>query len=186
MKDLIWTESLLKAYARLENYIEMINKRVNALALTTPSVQYGTTTEVIADKIFKLIDKKKIMIKTKYLIDEILMQINQKYATVLKMFFVQNKSKEQVAEYFEVSKRTISRYMIEGINYFKKMIKQREETKDETLPSLFKKETWMASIYYDNVRKKLWHTNRTLYKKFVKDCDFKKLKDYEKFYAYAI
>lgn len=185
MQDLIWTESLLKAYSRLDSYIEKINKRVNVVALTQPSVQYGTTTEVVAEKIFKLIDKKKVVIKTKFLIEEILMKINPKYASVLKMRFVDNKTIENIADYFCVSSRTVRRYILEGVNYFKKIL-NKKLLEDRDLLQMYKNETWMASIYYDNVKKRLWHTNRDLYKKFIKECDFKNLKDYEKLYSYAI
>lgn len=185
MIDSIWAESLLKSYARLNIYIEVINKRVNLLALTMPSIQYGTTTEVIADKIFKLIDKKQLIFKTQILVDDILSNINKKYAYVLKMKFIQGKTNQEIAEYFKVSERSIRRYLLEALNYFKNYLKKKYEPYN-ILISYYKNETWMANIFYNCIKKMLWKKNKTLYKKFVKDCDFLEMHNYESLYTYKI
>ena len=185
MKESIWTESLLKAYAKLQNYIEQINERINLLALTVSSVQYGTTTEVIVDKIFKLIEKKKIIFKTKIMIDEMLTKINPKYAYVLKMKFAQNKSNKEIAEYFGVSERSVRRYLIEGINYFKRHIKKEYEPY-KVLSSYYKNETWMAGFYYASAKRVLLKQDKSKYNKFIKSFNFKELKSYEKLYEYDI
>ena len=185
MKESVWAESLLKAYTRLNFYIEQINKRVNMLALTRPSIQYGTTTEVIADKIFSLIDKKKIFFKTKFLVEDILASINKKYAYVIKMKFIQGKTSAEIADYFKVSERSVRRYIIEGLNFFKKYVKKQIEPCN-VLSDCYKNQTWMASIDYDCVRHKLWKKDKKKYKKFVKECKFEDLKTYESLYSYNI
>ena len=181
----VWAESLLKAYSRLNNYIEQINKRVNLLALTMPSIQYGTTTEVIADKIFSLIEKKKILYKTKIFVDDILDRINDKYAYVIKMKFIYGKSNEDIANYFQVSERSVRRYIIEGLNFFKKHIKNQLQPYN-VLSEYYKNQTWMASIYYDCLRRRLWKKDKNACKNFVKTCNFKEMNSYENLYSYVL
>ena len=184
MKINIWTQCLLNSYNRLDGYVEQINKKVSLLALTEPNVAFGTTTEVIANKILKLVDKKITIIKTKVLIDKILMQMNKKYATMLKMKYVYKKTNREIAKYYEVSLRTVRRYVISALRYFAKNLVEIVKSVD-ALSKVYKNETWMAYCYYDSMRKYLKSSDNRVYKKFVRECNLRELKDYEYLYEYV-
>ena len=186
MKIQIWSKALLKSYSNLETVAKQIDNKVTTLALTVPGARYGNTTEVVANKILKYIDKKIILCKTKVLIEEVLMNIQPKYATVLKMKFVDNLGYDDIANYFSVSTRTVRRYIHEGIKYFSFNLEQKEYS-PSCLAEMYKSENWIGRVYLSVLKTHLKSLGRENFQKFLEETDKDKNSgSYQNIYAYEI
>lgn len=186
MKIQIWSKALLKSYSNLSRLANNIDGRVFTLAHSMSNARYGNTTEIVADKILKYVDKKVTLCKTKVLIEDILMKLNDKYATVLKMRFVDNKSYEEIANYFGVCVRTIRRYLAEAIKHFSFNLKVKSYT-PETLSKMYENEKWMGNLYLSNLKNYLKSKNMQEYEKFMRE-HFQngKIIDFQEIYSYEL
>lgn len=186
MKIQLWSKALLKSYSNLATVEKNIDTKVTALALTSPGAKYGNTTEMVANKILKYVDKKIMLCKTKVLIEDILMKINSKYATVLKMRYLENLSYDEIADYFNVSVRTVRRYIIEGTKYFSKQLERKEYTPSR-LAEIYKEENWLGRIYLSVLKTYLRSQGKVIYQKFIDETlNDKNYNTYENIYAYEI
>lgn len=186
MRMQIWSKSLLKAYSGLKHIEDALNNKINVLAMSTSNINHANTAEITANKILKCIDKKVKLCETKVLIDDVLDKLNYKYATVLRMKYIEKKSYEEISQYFGVCDRTIRRYLVEALNYFSTSLQKQNYTIDKLI-DMYKGEKWMAQKYLHTLKNYLVTKDKNKYNIFMeKSINDKEVKDEEYLYGFTL
>ena len=158
MKQKAWAKTLLSIYTCLENISNAIDKYVVAQGVA--SGRNNLTTIESAERIINLIQRKKLMINIKVLIEKSIANLDTESARILVMRFVDKVKPEVCTQILNYSRRTYFRRLDKSIESFATNIKH-QGIDENILQTMFKKEGWVLEIYQNFLKQK------------QKDVDFK-------------
>ncbi len=164
MKFDLWSKTLLKSYGMLDKAIGSIDrafdKIINSSYCASSYDTLFNNTKMIADKLLSLIEKKKVLVRTQKLVDDILAQIDKYYAKLLVLKYINNISNEQLSHLLNISIRTILRHSQVAINEFSKAIEMRG-LKQIDFFEAFLEQKWIFEIYKRTEKEDVTFAERT-------------------------
>ncbi len=145
----LWSKTLLRSYGMLEKITGAIDRTFNKIAYTSRSSSTSDTllssTYQISEKLLTLIDRKRLLINTKILVDEILSSIDENSAKVLVLKYINNLTNDDMTKILNLSIRTILRRTNKAVEEFGYEIKCRGYT-EEKLNNMYMNEKWVMDI----------------------------------------
>lgn len=138
-----WSKALLNCYSHLEQICDAIDKTVLNYGIGSFN---SNQTMIVADKILSLISRKKFLINTKVLVDNVLNNISVTSAKILIVRYIDKVKTETASKVLGMSNRNFFRRLNLAVKEFSaELVKQGYNT--EKLNNIFKKETWIVEIY---------------------------------------
>ena len=143
LNEKIWAKTLLSTYGYLETICGAIDKTVLNYGINS---RMNVDAEFVANKIISLIERKKFLINTKILIDNILSRLDQKNARVLVLKYVDKIKAERASEVLNISIRTFFRKTNIAVDEFAVQL-EKFGYNSKKLLNIFGKENWIMEIY---------------------------------------
>lgn len=144
MKQKIWAKTLLTTYNCLEPISDAIDKLVISQGVN--SCCNNLTTLENAEKIINLIQRKKIMVNLKVIIENVMASLDTQSARILVMKYFDKVKPEVCFSLLEMSRRTYFRKIDKAIEEFSIHLKNFGYS-SETLEQLLSKENWIKEYY---------------------------------------
>lgn len=156
MKQKIWAKTLLASY----NSLETIANAVDNLVLTqgVNSANNHLTTMENAERIINLIQRKKLLVNLKVLVDSNIAKLDSLSARILIMRFLDNIKPDICLEILKLARRTYFRKLDRALEEFSLKLKLGGYTA-EKIEQLVQKEHWIKEIY-NNLQKQ--ETQKTI------------------------
>lgn len=151
MKQKAWAKTLLSIYTCLENISNAIDKYVVSQGVN--SGRNNLTTLESAEKIISLIERKKLMINLKVLIEKSISNLEVENARILVMRYVDKVKPEVCANILNFSRRTYFRKLDKSIEYFANQLKLNGYD-NEYLLNMFKNEGWIRELFENFLKQK--------------------------------
>ncbi len=145
----IWAKTLLSSYSYLETICGAIDKTVLNYGINSA---INRDAEYVANKIISLTERKKILINTKILIDNVLQRIDNKYAKILVLKYIDKIKSETASKLLDMSMRTYFRKTSLAVDNFASELKKFGYNTVK-LNELFRNESWILEIYNAYVQK---------------------------------
>ena len=142
-EEKIWAKTLLSTYSYLETICGAIDKTVLNYGIHSA---LNNDAEFVAKKIISLIERKKFLINTKILVDNVLSRINQKNARVLVLKYIDKLKAEKASFALNISLRTYFRRINFAVDEFAFELLKFGYTPQKLL-NIFEKESWIMEIY---------------------------------------
>lgn len=144
MKQKIWAKTLLSTYNCLEPISDAIDKLVISQGVNSCCNHLSTMEN--AEKIISLIQRKKMMINLKVIIENVIASIDTKSARILVMKYFDHVKPEMCFKLLEMSRRTFFRKIDRAVEEFAIRLKNFGYT-SEKLEQLLFKESWIKEYY---------------------------------------
>lgn len=138
-----WSKTLLNCYSHLETICDAIDQTVLNYGLKSFS---SNQTMMVADQILSLIKRKKFLINTKVLVDNVLGNISGTSARLLTVRCIDKVKTEIASEVLNMSMRNFFRRLNLAIDEFSAELKHQGYD-SQRLGNIFKKEGWIMEIY---------------------------------------
>lgn len=138
-----WSKTLLNSYSYLETICGAIDKTVLNYGLGSYN---SNQTMIVADKILSLIKRKKFLINTKVLVDNVLNNISKSSAEILTVRYIDKVKTEMASKILNMSKRNFFRKLNFAVDEFATELKKQGYDSD-ILMQTFKTEMWILEIY---------------------------------------
>lgn len=154
MNQKLWAKTLLHSYNCLENIANAIDTMVINQGVS--SMNNRLSTEENAEKIIRLIKRKKLLINLKVLINNIMSKLDTDSARILVLKYFDKLKTEVCLEVMNLPRRTFFRKADKALEEFGTMLKIYGY--DEcTIHSLICEENWIKEIYngYKNQEPKI-------------------------------
>ena len=154
MKQKVWAKTLLTIY----NCLETIASAIDNLVITqsVSSGRNNLTTLENVEKVINLIQRKKLLVNLKVLIDNSLSKLDKNCARILIMKYVDKVRPEFAMEILELSRRTYFRRIDSSIDSFASALSSLGYD-EGVLEAMLKKEHWIREYY--NTFLKQSHSN---------------------------
>lgn len=144
MKQKIWAKTLLTTYNCLEPISDAIDKLVISQGVN--SCCNNLTTLENAEKIINLIQRKKIMVNLKVIIENVMASIDPNSARILVMRYFDKVKPEVCFNLLEMSRRTYFRKIDRAIEEFSIHLKNFGYT-SEVLEQNLSRENWIKEYF---------------------------------------
>lgn len=138
-----WSKALLNSYSYLETICGAIDKTVLNYGIGSMNT---TETMEIANRILSLISRKKFLINTKVLVDNVLRNISNDSARILTIKFVDKVKSDIASQVLNLSARTYFRKINSAVLEFATELK-KQKFDHATLSEMYKAEGWILEIY---------------------------------------
>ena len=142
-EQLNWSKTLLNAYNNLEQICDAIDKTVLNYGIGSFN---SNQTMIVAEKILSLIARKKFLINTKVLIDNILNNISGKSARILTVRYIDKVKTEVASKILNMSNRNFFRRLNQAVEDFAIELK-KQGYNSKLLFNTFKYESWICEIF---------------------------------------
>lgn len=144
MKQKVWAKTLLTIY----NCLETIASAIDNLVITqsVSSGRNNLTTLENAEKVINLIQRKKLLVNLKVLIDNSLSKLDKNCARILIMKYVDKLKPELAMQILELSRRTYFRRIDSAVDSFATELSNLGYD-ESVLESMLKKEHWIKEFY---------------------------------------
>ena len=144
MKQKIWSKTLLATY----NCLETISNAIDSIVISQGigSGRNNLTTMQSAERIINLIQRKKLLINLKVLIEKVIARLDSKVARILVLKFFDKLKPEICMEVLKLTRRTYFRRVNSAINEFGEMLESFGYT-DDVLSKMLDKENWIKEYY---------------------------------------
>lgn len=144
MENLMWSKTLLKSYNRLEQVAEILDRTVLDKGIAS---QYSfDSTEKLAGKILAVIERKKVLVTIKVIIEECLSKLKSKHSKLLVLKFFDCMKSADIANVLGCSMRSLFRNSNQALSYFNKNLLELGYD-DEKLRLLVKNEPFIKTVY---------------------------------------
>ena len=164
MKFDLWSKTLLRSYGMLDKAIGAIDrafeKIVNSSRCASSYDTLFNGTEVVAGKLLSLIEKKKILVRTQKLVDNILDKMDKDNAKLLVLKYINNISNEEISVLLNKSVRTVLRYSIIAIDEFSSALESSGLTQIDFFEA-FLEQKWILEIYKRTEKGDIAYAKRT-------------------------
>ena len=144
MENFIWSKTLLKSYNRLEQVAQILDRTVLEKGIAS-QFTYNNT-EIVAQKILAVIERKKILVKIKAIIEECLSKLSNKHTKVLVLKYFDCLKSTSIAEVMGVSLRSCFRIVNKSLEKFAEQLTNLGYD-DESLRLLVKNEPFIKTVY---------------------------------------
>lgn len=151
MEQKAWAKTLLSIYNCLENIASAIDKLVLNQGINSGK-NFNTTMES-ANKMINLIQRKKMLINLKVLIEQTIANLDVESARILVLKFFDKVSADDCAKVMTYSRRTFFRKLDKAVESFGLNLKVNGYT-SASLFETFKKESWIMDYYYNFLKQK--------------------------------
>ena len=141
--ETIWAKTLLSSYSYLERICNGIDKAVLNFGLHS---KVSNSTEFVANQIIQLTERKKTLINTKVLIDDILNRIDLKHSKILVLKYIDRMKADTASKLLKISLRTYFRKINIAVDEFTNQL-QKFGYYSLKLKSIFADENWILEIY---------------------------------------
>ena len=145
-----WAKTLLNINSYLDRICEAIDKNVMSCSMNSAHSQMGT--DYFADRIIKLVERKKFMINIRVLINNTLKNISLENAKILTIKFVDHIKTDTACKLLDMPYRTYFRKVDKAISQFAFELK-KQGYDESMLYQIFKNEFWVLEVF-DNYAKK--------------------------------
>lgn len=164
MKFDLWSKTLLRSYGMLDKAIGSIDKTFERIVSSSRCASsYDTLfngTELIADKLLNLIQKKKILVKTQDLVNDILNNMDEYHAKLLVLKYIKNISNEELSAIFEKSVRTVLRHSLIALDEFGTALELSGMTPTDFMDA-YLEQKWILEIYKKIEKEEVVYAKRT-------------------------
>lgn len=144
MKQKIWAKTLLTIYNCLETIADAIDNLV--ITQSVSSGRNNLTTLENAEKVINLIQRKKLLVNLKVLIDEALSKLDKNNARILILKYVDRVKPEIAMEILGLSRRTYFRRIDGAVNDFALTLSNLGYA-ENILETMLKKEHWIKEFF---------------------------------------
>lgn len=138
-----WSKTLLSSYQYFETICGAIDKTVLNYGINSAM---NSDAEFVANKIIALTQRKKFLINTKILIDNILSRLDAAFARILVLKFVDKVKAENASKILGISLRTYFRKINIAIEKFTNLLVGFGYSSSKLI-SIFENENWVMEIY---------------------------------------
>lgn len=138
-----WSKTLLNSYSYLETICGAIDKTVVSFGVNS---QNSASTYDIANKIISLISRKKFLINTKVMVDNVLKNLSKENAKILTIKFIDKTKSELASKMLNLSMRTYFRKIKSAVQQFAIELKNQKYT-PQKLFEMYAQEGWIMEIY---------------------------------------
>ena len=144
MENFIWSKALLKSYNRLDQVAEILDRTVLEKGLAS---QYSfDCTERLAGKILAVIERKKILVMVKALVEECLTCLKKRHYKALILKYIDCMKSSDIAEALGCSMRSCFRILSDALGDFgRNLVKLGYD--DNKLRLLVKNEPFIKTVY---------------------------------------
>lgn len=144
MEQKIWAKTLLSSY----NCLEKISSAIDSLVVSqgVSSARNHLSTIENAEKIINLIQRKKLLINLKVLIEQTIAELSTSSAKILVLKFFDRVKSEVCLEVLAMPRRTFFRRVDGAIAEFASKLKQHGYDSD-MLKNMLKNERWIVSMH---------------------------------------
>ena len=139
-------EMALIAYNSVDKMADVLTKAVNNKSFYTAGSEFSGNLLAAFDAIASLIDRKKMLVNLRLIIDTALVKLSPQYLKVLCLKFCDRFSNNQICDAMEISERTFYRKLNTGIEHFGRNLFSGGLNEDRC-KKLFAKEAWLENIY---------------------------------------
>ena len=147
----IWTKTLLNCYSYLETICGAIDKKVINYGIGS----YGANQTIsVANKILSLISRKKFLINTKLIVDNVLNNISNKSARILTVRYIDKVKTETASKVLNMSNRNFFRRLNLSVDEFATELK-KQGYDSKVLFEIFGGEGWIMEIYNSYSKKNI-------------------------------
>ena len=157
MKQKIWAKTLLASY----NSLETITNAVDNLVVTQGinSANNHLTTIENAEKIISLIQRKKLLVNLKVLVDSNIEKLDNLSARLLIMRYLDNIKPDICLEILKLTRRTYFRKLDRALEEFSLKLKLSGYT-PAVLEQLVQKEHWIKEHYNNFLKQEMQKTEK--------------------------
>ena len=151
----IWAKTLISTYSYLETICGAIDKTVLSYGINSG---LSLDVEFVANKIISLTARKKFMINTKVLIDNVLSRLDSEFARILVLKYIDKIKSETASQVLNISMRSYFRKINLAIDEFALQLKKFGYN-SKKLYEIFKNENWIMEMYNSYKNKELRDCN---------------------------
>ena len=138
-----WSKTLLSSYTYLETICGAIDKTVLNYGVNSAM---NTDAEFVANKMIALTQRKKFLINTKILIDNILSRLDNDFSRILVLKFVDKIKAESASKILNMSLRTYFRKINIALEKFTNLLVGFGYNATK-LGTIFQDEDWVMEMY---------------------------------------
>ena len=150
-KQKIWTKTLLNCYS----YLETICGAIDKIVINYGIGSYGSNQIIsVANKILSLISRKKFLINTKLIIDNVLNNISNKSARILTVRYIDKVKTETASKVLNMSYPNFFRRLNLSVDEFATELK-KQGYDSKVLFEIFGGEGWIMEIYNSYSKKNI-------------------------------
>ncbi len=142
----IWSKTLLNSYMCFEKIAEEIDNLVLTYGLDSCYLRDEQAYLYSAEQMIELIDKKKLVINLKVICDEVIANMNPKFARILILKYIDNMKGADIAKRLGLSIRSYFRWVNEAVNAFSKKLNALGFS-DQKLKEMCDSEEWIKRLY---------------------------------------
>lgn len=144
MKQKIWAKTLLASYNSLQTIADAVDNLVVTQGVN--SGKNNLTTIESAERIINLIQRKKLLVNLKILVDSIIAKLDTLSARLLIMRYLDNIKPDICFDILKLTRRTYFRRLDKALEEFSIKLKLNGYT-SEILENLVGKEHWIKEHY---------------------------------------
>lgn len=152
MKQKIWAKTLLASYNSLETIANAVDNLVVSQGIN--SANNHLTTIENAERIINLIQRKKLLVNLKVLVDSTVAKLDNLSARLIIMRYLDNIKPDICLEILKLSRRTYFRRLDRALDEFSLKLKLSGYTPD-VLEQLVQKEYWIKEHYNNFLKQEL-------------------------------
>lgn len=157
MKQKIWAKTLLASYNSLETIANAVDNLVVTQGINSANNHLSTIEN--AERIISLIQRKKLLVNLKVLVDSNIEKLDNLSARLLIMRYLDNIKPDICLEILKLTRRTYFRKLDRALEEFSLKLKLSGYT-PAVLEQLVKKEHWIRENYNNFLKQEMQKTEK--------------------------